>query len=513
MTCLQVKTPAIDRNPELASKTPFELIVVGGGIYGVMILLEATRRNIKTLLIEKNDFGSGTSFNWLHILHGGFRYLQKANLKRFYESVAERSWFLRTFPRLVQPLPCLMPLYGKGLRRPAVLRLAVLINDLLSFHRNQGIAPEKKIADGFVISPQKTLELAPNIVADGLKGGVIWYDAFLPESQILIKEILRWCVGKGAMVLNYIAARRILSRDGHVAGIEGDDLNSDKSFEFHSSKVVNAAGPWCRIVAAGFDRDHPSLFSYSKAWNVLFHRPFPLQIGLAVAPDLPSAHTYFLLPWKGSLMAGTGHGLCQSPEQRGRPTIREMNRFISDINMAVPGLKLREIDIKRVFHGVLPSVRQGSVRLADRAVLIDHEKKRGPRGLFSVSGVKFTTARQVAEHTICKLFPDVPRPALFNHNALDEAIRLSLEYSLFEKTGAETEVNDDILINRLKHIFQSESVVHLQDLVFRRTNLWENPALAFKFCNLLGSTLQMDKNFFKNEIQIIKGLFKGESSL
>jgi glycerol-3-phosphate dehydrogenase len=122
----------ITRDPVGAVRGRYDLIVVGGGIYGVMILLEASRRRLNALLVERDDFGGQTSFNSLRIIHGGLRYLQTLDLHRFRESVSERQWFLRTFPDLIRPLPCLMPLHGDGLRRPPVLRAALAANDFLS---------------------------------------------------------------------------------------------------------------------------------------------------------------------------------------------------------------------------------------------------------------------------------------------------------------------------------------------------------------------------------------------
>jgi glycerol-3-phosphate dehydrogenase len=138
-------------------------------------------------------------------------------------------------------MPCLMPLYGKGLRRPSILRLAVLINDLLSLHRNQGAQEEKHIAQGRILSRDETLKLAPGIRAEGLKGGVVWHDALLPESPILIKEILRWCIGQGAMALNYTDARSLTLRDGRQRPRRPPDAKPD------DASLDHAAAEHCRL--------------------------------------------------------------------------------------------------------------------------------------------------------------------------------------------------------------------------------------------------------------------------
>ena len=118
---------AINRNPDSINE-PFDVIVVGGGIYGACTLLEASRRGLRALLIERDDFGGATTWNSLRIVHGGLRYLQHADLGRFRRSVAEQTWWLHNFPDLVEPLSCLMPLYNFGLKRTDVMRAALARN-------------------------------------------------------------------------------------------------------------------------------------------------------------------------------------------------------------------------------------------------------------------------------------------------------------------------------------------------------------------------------------------------
>ncbi|MHC4710388.1 MAG: FAD-dependent oxidoreductase, partial [Planctomycetota bacterium] len=231
----------IIRDPVGFAEQTYDLIIIGGGIYGVMLSFEASKRGLKSLLLEKADFGGATTFNCLRILHGGFRYLQSLDLKRFKESVAERSWFLKTFPGLVKPLPCLMPLYGNGLPRPSIVRLANSMNDTLSRNRNSGISPERRLPNGEVLNASQTKEICPLIHPNGLKGGVVWYDAIMPDSQRIVIELLRWACGNGASALNYVEAEELLIEDRKVKGVGAKDLETGELFEFKSDVVINAA--------------------------------------------------------------------------------------------------------------------------------------------------------------------------------------------------------------------------------------------------------------------------------
>ena len=189
----------IHRDLETAADITYDLTVIGGGVYGIALCLEASRRGLTTLLVERGDFGSETSWNSLRILHGGLRYLQTLDLVRFKESVTARQWWIRTYPELVQPLACVMPLYGRGLKRPAVLRLALAANHLLSASRDDGVPSERHLGAGGVISTSELEEMFASLDLTGAKGGALWYDAMMPSSERILMEMLRWAMIWGFM--------------------------------------------------------------------------------------------------------------------------------------------------------------------------------------------------------------------------------------------------------------------------------------------------------------------------
>ena len=219
---------------------PVDVAVVGGGIYGAAVVFEAARRGLRAVLVERGDFGEATSWNSLRILHGGLRYLQRLDLARFAESVAERRWWMATFPSLVRPLPCLMPLYGDGLRRPTVLRLALALNDLLSAGRNREVPEEVRIPAGRVLNVAETLRRAPGIRADGLRGGALWWDASAPDTQRLLIELLHRANAHGARTWNRVEAVALERRDARadaVSRLRVRDLRADATFVVEASAV------------------------------------------------------------------------------------------------------------------------------------------------------------------------------------------------------------------------------------------------------------------------------------
>ncbi|MGB3223703.1 MAG: FAD-dependent oxidoreductase [Desulforhopalus sp.] len=459
-------TDAILREPASFADNHYDLIVIGCGIYGATLALESVRRGLRCLVVEKNDFGSQTSYNHLRILHGGLRYLQSCDLRRFRESAMERSWYLRYFPDLAAPLDCLMPLYGKGLHRPAVFRAAFALDNILSADRNSQLRPERRLNAGRVLSVKETIARFPAIDQEGLQGSALWQDGFVPDSSRLLIELLRWACRYGAHFLNYCPAVGIEITGGHVTGVRSIDQTDGREYLFKAPLVINATGPWCREVATLANDDRPQLFQHRVlVWNLLFDRPALASCAVAVTAQRSGAHTYFLPPWKGRLLIGTKHVQLMPGEHR-PPTETEIALMIDDINEAVPGMELSRHELRRVYHGVMPGT--GGIQLAGRSILVDHGVDNGPSGFFSISGVKFTTARHVAERTLKTLFP--------NHKAQPYNDNFSPS-GLHGKRGLGINVTDMESWRLLK---MEESVVTLADLVIRRSDLtdWPAPSLA-----------------------------------
>ena len=479
---------SINRDPDNASRQKFDIIIIGGGIYGAMLSLEAVKKGLHTLLLEKNDFGSATSFNSLRILHGGLRYLQKFDLPRFRESVNERRWFLKNFPELTEPLPCMMPLYGKGLHKPSILRLALFANDLLSFYRNHDLSENRRLPSGSIADKPATIEIFPGVDSDKLKGSAIWFDACFPDSQRIVMEVLRWAATLGSTALNYFHVNKLILDSGDVKGVIAQDQETKDIYEFRAPVVINATGPWSRKMSAVLDKEQSSLFSPSIAWNILLDRPALSSHALAVSPKKNNAQTYFLTPWKGKILVGTGHkpwdgSVLENPI----PSEVQVADFIEDLNNAIPGLSLENKDILRMFAGFLPAATESGDGLAVREVIIDHALKGGARGLYSVSGVKFTTSRLVAEKTVNLILKQNRHIALDNvQNTLRPASQTDWDRLTDIFRAAPSGAHWKEVVAR---IIKEESVIHLDDLIYRRTTLWEDQDhvdLAPRLCEIFG---------------------------
>jgi glycerol-3-phosphate dehydrogenase len=463
----------IVRDVESAAQRTYDLLVIGGGIQGVCMALEASRRGLNALLIERDDFGGATSWNSLRIVHGGLRYLQKLDLRRYRESVAERKWFCQNFPELVAPLSCVMPLYGRGLKRPGVFRLALALNDILSRERNAGLLPDSQIPCGRLWQADEVCQEVDNIDAHNLRGGGQWHDAVMVNPQRLLIELLRWACHVGAVGLNYVEAVDLHVDSDGVEEVVCRDRVAEREITFKAKAVVNCAGPWSRLLAAKFDCDLPRLYHPTLAFNVLLNRQPMSSSALALATKTGDEQIYFLLPYGDKILAGTAHLPWTGPLTRRQVRDDQLDSFLNGLNEVAPDLQLTRDAVLRVFSGFMPGVTAGGDKVSRRPIIHDHARHGGPRGLFSVSGVKYTTARDVAQKALYVVFaggkrdlsyrPDTNRPP-------SNTPQLDLQHPDALLNGDDPQQGET-----LRRLVQDESVVYLDDLLLRRTDWLADP--------------------------------------
>jgi len=469
----------IVRDPIVAAGEPFELIVVGGGVYGVSVALEGAARGLRTLVLERADFGAETSAATLRILHGGFRYLQSFDIPRLRESVKERRWWARTFPALVSPLPCLLPLYGDGARRREFLAPALLLNDLLSIDRNRGVEPRIRIPSSRTLGRRETIRLFPGVRKEGLRGSALWTDASMESAHRLLLEMVRWVTGAGSTALNYVEVVGLLQSEGRIAGVRAIDRVDGSELEFRAPLVVNAGGPWAPEVARHGGIDGSGLFRPSLAFNLLLRRPLPIEFAVGISAPGKPTQTYFLRPRGPMTFVGTGH--VPWPRSAGGPPAQLpdaiIKSFLGEIRRAVPSFEVTSADLVREIFGLLPALHEGSATTVRRPVILDHSRSGGPTGLFSLSGVKFTTAPDIARRVLDRATGKGTRErdAFMANPPTAPPWMAPHEFRELRRTSPERAAT------LLRSIVADEAVVYQEDLLLRRLD-WgldlEDPIVA-----------------------------------
>ena len=508
----------------------FDLIVVGGGIFGACIAWDASLRGLSVALLEKGDIGGATSANCFRIVHGGIRYLQHGDLWRTREAIRERRVMLRIAPHLVRPLPIAVPTYRQGRLSKQVLSAGARVYDILSLDRNRGIDDESsRIPRSRVISRAELISLFPDLLTDGLTGAVVIHDGQMKNPARLVLEFIHSAAAYGARVANYVDVTGLSRRNGRITGVRARDRLSADTFEVLGTTVVNATGPWADSVLRswlGFGLPEQPMFSRDM-YIVVNRRLSQSDIGLAIpARDSdPSAivsrgrRHLFLVPRGDTTAIGVWHKVHQAEPDNFTVEDYEIERALSEVNRAFPSAKFQGSDVIQVQAGLVPIDGVGSsqtqVKFGRRSIVADHSQIHGIQGLISVIGVRYTTARHVAQVVVdlvfrragyrppdCKTdeialiggrtgrFEDLAREAEKHVQRLGIAMDPDMTRNLLRNHGSRypdivrlmksqptlAQGLDGTRMTRAEvvHAVREEMAMTLEDLTLRRTNLCES---------------------------------------
>jgi glycerol-3-phosphate dehydrogenase len=397
----------MNRNLTQLLGTTFDVAIIGGGIYGAALAREAAQRGLSAALIDKGDFCGATSANSLKIIHGGLRYLQQMDLIRVRESVRERRAMLRIAPHLVDPLPCLMPTGDKITRSKAAMAAGLIINGIMSVDRNRGVSSTHHLPLGSIASRKELESLMPGYQGPGT-GAAIWYDAVANDTERVVIEMVQSAVEAGACAANYLAQTGFIYESNRIAGIQVRDQLSETSFDIKAKLVINAAGPWSNAVLDTLkDPITPLPYALALGMNAILKEELipTYAAGLPCQTEGPDkGRLMFIVPWNGTTMAGTYYRHHTDTVNAMLPTEVDTARLVSQLNAAMPSAKLSLDSVSRIHAGLLPC-EQGHPSASDpkllrHYMLIDHAKRDNLEGLITTLGVKYTTARDVAERTI-----------------------------------------------------------------------------------------------------------------
>ena len=480
--------------------TLYDLLVVGGGIHGLACAYEAASRGLRVALVEAADFGSGATFNHQKTAHGGLRSLAAGHLGRARESIRERRALARIAPWFLRPLPFLVGTYRSIVKNRLALRSAFKVDAWLGRGRNDGVEPELHLPAPRLVSRAATLRLFPGIQQPGLTGGAQWYDYQIVEADRLTLAFAAAADGSGADLANYAEATDVLREHGRITGMMVRDRLTLRTFEISAHLTLNAAGSRAGDVMRLFGVDRP--FPLLKAMNLVTSRR---ASDMALAAPGRDGRMLTLVPWRGRALIGTSQSTTVAQTTDVAVTSAEIEAFIADANFAFAALKLSPADVTLVHRGIVPASIRGRLDLKPAAEIIDHGN-----GAMSAVGIKFTTARAVAERAIAvaarrlgrRLPPSrtastpLPGAAIADHEALAietardlridvplplirhlialyaegaaEIVRLVHERS---ELGHALSVGCDTIQAEVVYTIRREMAVRLTDILIRRTGL------------------------------------------
>lgn len=416
----------MNRDITSLEQTEFDLVVIGGGIFGICAAWDAVLRGLSVALIEKNDFCAAASANSFKMVHGGIRYIQHLDVIRVWSSCRERSAFLRIAPHLVQPLPILIPTYGHGKSGREFLSTGCFLYDALTIGRNRGIPDRSRhIPLTRPISRSDVLEEFPDIESNRLTGGVVFCDGQMYNPPRLAISVLRAAASKGVVAANYVEATGFRLSGQRVAGVTARDRVSGSDIEIRAKMVVNAAGPWAEgLLRSGVPirEDHRGVYSRDTCFIV--RRKWNQRHALAVQgrthdPDAllsrPARHL-FMVPWRDYSLIGVWHVVKDVAPRAEVVSDEEIESYIDEINWACPWAQLSLEDVTAWNAGLVPFGDNDSdavnLSYGKRSILIDHAKRDGIAGLVTLIGIRYTMARGDAAKAVDMAVAQSGRAAL-----------------------------------------------------------------------------------------------------
>lgn len=401
------------KETHLLSNQTFDILVIGGGIFGACAAWDACLRGFSVALIEKDDFCSATSANSFKFIHGGLRYLQHADIKRLRSSCRERSALLKVAPHLVSPMPVLIPTYGHGKSGKAFLGTGMYLYDLLTIDRNKKIRdPNRRIPLTRFISRDEILKDYPDIKTDGLTGGAIFCDGQVYNPTRLVLSFIKSASDKGAVVANYTEAQTFIRTGNTITGVRALDKESGKIIEIRARATLNASGPWAeKLLDKSSIAEDSDKITYSRDACFVVPRKLPNKYAIAVQgqtydPDAllsrPARHL-FLVPWRDYTLVGVWHAIQDNPDNI-MVAKDEIQSFIDEMNWAYPSLNLKTSDVTIWNAGLVPfgenEPGQENLSYGKQSHLIDHTKTDKLENLVTLIGIRITMARGDAEKAI-----------------------------------------------------------------------------------------------------------------
>lgn len=371
----------------------FDVAIIGGGINGVAIARECARGGRRTLLIEQNDFASGTTSRSTRIIHGGLRYLEHGEIGLVRESLRERQRLLRERPHLVRPLSFVLAL-PPGRRSTIEIRL--------------GLWLYRKFAGNGSVRSTDSERLLDRDCGDLRL--FTYDDAQCEFPERLVAEWLADALESGATVRNHTQVIAIEVRDGHVRGLRLRDSLRGTEYRVEASRVINATGPWADAVcrSSGIETQAPMIGGVRGSHIVLTR--FPGAPNTAMYTEAPDGRPVFVIPWNGQILVGTTEVRDNGDPAKARPSESEIAYLISAVQRLVPGAKHAELT--HAFAGVRPlphAPGRDAASITRRHFLHDHAED-GAEGLTSIIGGKLTTAASLARQCARQIGIEVPEP-------------------------------------------------------------------------------------------------------
>jgi glycerol-3-phosphate dehydrogenase len=372
---------------KLASET-FDLLIIGGGVTGAGIALDAAQRGLSVALVEKQDFGAGTSSRSTKLIHGGLRYLKQFEFALVREVGMEREIVYRNAPHIVLPEKMLLPIVKGGSLGKFPASIGLYVYDLLAGVRRK---ERRKM-----LSLPETEEREPLLRKEGLLAGALYWE-YRTDDARLVTELAKTAHAKGAVLLNYCRLDNLLMEEGKVVGGAVTDLLSAQALNIRAKKVVNAAGPWVDRVRSTAEEVKGKRLHLTKGIHLVFDHDW-LPVRQALYFDVEDGRMLFAIPRDGCTYVGTTDTNYTDELERPRVSQADVDYVLAATNRMFNIAPLTQADIRSTWAGLRPLIHEDGKSPSELSR--KDEIFISQQGLISIAGGKLTGFRKMAERTV-----------------------------------------------------------------------------------------------------------------
>jgi glycerol-3-phosphate dehydrogenase len=378
------------------SDETYDVAIVGAGVNGAGIAMDAALRGLKVIILDQDDMCSGTSAVSSRLIHGGLRYLEYAEFPLVFESLRERIILRKVAPHLVQPLRIAIPIYKGAKRGRLLIRLGMIAYDLLS--------AGKTVARHDMLDHEEILKVEPGLAGEGLLGAARYFDAQITFAERLVLENLLAAKAAGAEILTHTSVTSINIENGRVTSLDCEDRINGQQRRVKSLAVINAAGPWVDAVVDTADRNAPQLVGGTKGSHIVVGKFDGAPADAFYVEALADGRPIFIIPWNDQYLIGTTDIRYDGDLAEIRASQEEVDYLLAETNRVFPAAQLTSGDIHYAYAGVrpLPKRDKGPESSITRRHII-LENTNIAAGLISIIGGKLTTYRNLAEQAVDQL--------------------------------------------------------------------------------------------------------------
>jgi glycerol-3-phosphate dehydrogenase len=481
----------------------FDLAIIGGGATGMGIALDAASRNFSVALLEQADFGKGTSSRSTKLIHGGVRYLQQGNIPLVIEALRERGLLRHNASHLVHDLPFIVPnyawwetpFYGIG------MRVYDMLAGKYNFHKSK------------LLSKTQVLQHIPTLEQNGLRGGVLYYDAQFDDARLLI-DLAHTATSLGATLLNY-AKVTALTKDpeGFLTGVDFTDFETAQPNTLRAKCIINATGPFSDSIRKLDDPAARAMIAPSQGIHLVLHRSFLPGDAAIMVPHTSDGRVMFAIPFLNHTLLGTTDTPIQIPTLEPAPQPKEIDFLLTTAARYLTRPPARS-DILSVFSGIRPLFKSSAASTAELSR--DHSILISNSGLLTIAGGKWTTYRKMAQDAVNHAIPIAnleDRPCLTHTLPIENPSAAAIASLQSGDSALARQLHPDLPYTpaHLLYAIRHEMARTLDDLLSRRTrtlilNAKTALAIAPQAATLLATELHHDQSWAERQLAEFRSL-------